>query len=130
MSEKDNAECCPRFNPDPWDKKIITWEKKLFLQDRVISLFHIPLNYGAVRVRTDKAIRAARQIHSARQDPCLPFTSIALVVSSLGRNVHGLRPPRMNPERSSASRKQMVKYWAIHSSLCRSRSPIQSLSPA
>lgn len=59
MSAEDNAECCPRFNPDPWDEKIITWEKKEFLQDRVISLFHIPLNYGAVMVRTDKAIHAA-----------------------------------------------------------------------
>ena len=59
MNAKDNAECCPRFNPDPWDDKIITWEKKLFLQDRVLSIFHIPLNYGAVMVRTEKAIRAA-----------------------------------------------------------------------
>lgn len=59
MSAKDNAECCPRFNPEPWDGKIITWKHKRFVQDRVISIFHIPLNFGAVMARNDRAIRAA-----------------------------------------------------------------------
>jgi len=43
-----NAECCPRFHPDPWDEKEITWENKRFVKDRVRSLFHIPLNFTAV----------------------------------------------------------------------------------
>ncbi len=51
--------CCPRFNPEPWDGKTITWQGKRFVQDRVASLFHIPLNYGAVMTRMDTAIRAA-----------------------------------------------------------------------
>lgn len=51
--------CCPRFNPEPWDGKTITWQGKRFMHDRVISLFHIPLNYGAVMTRMDAAIRAA-----------------------------------------------------------------------
>ena len=58
MSTNDET-CCPRFNPDPWDGKTITWQGKRFVQDRVTSLFHIPLNYGAVMTRVDAAIRAA-----------------------------------------------------------------------
>jgi len=41
------------------DKKVITWQNKRFVQDRVTSLFHIPLNYGAVMARLEKAARAA-----------------------------------------------------------------------
>lgn len=51
--------CCPRFNPEPWDGKTITWQGKRFMQDRVTSLFHIPLNYAAVMARMEAAIRAA-----------------------------------------------------------------------
>jgi hypothetical protein len=55
----DDEICCPRFNPEPWDGKTITWQGKRFVQDRVTSLFHLPLNYGAVMTRADAAIRAA-----------------------------------------------------------------------
>lgn len=59
MSENSMAECCPRFNPEPWDDKIQTWENKRFVQDRVISFLHIPLNFGAVMKRNVAAIEAA-----------------------------------------------------------------------
>jgi hypothetical protein len=54
-----SEECCPRFNPEPWDEKTIIWKDKKFLQDRVTSLFHIPLNYGAVMTRSTRAVEAA-----------------------------------------------------------------------
>ena len=59
MSMQDSPECCPRFEPDPWDDKEITWEMKPFLQDRVMSFLHIPLNFGAVMKRSMTAIEAA-----------------------------------------------------------------------
>ena len=46
-----SEECCPKFDPAPWDGQTITWTDKLFLHDHVTSLFHIPLNYGAVMTR-------------------------------------------------------------------------------
>lgn len=58
MSTNDEI-CCPRFNPEPWDGKTLIWQGKRFVQDRVTSLFHIPLNYGAAMTRVDTAIRAA-----------------------------------------------------------------------
>ena len=59
MNTKESTECCPRFEPTPWDDKIVTWEKKLYLQDRVVSFLHIPLNFGAVMKRSMAVIEAA-----------------------------------------------------------------------
>lgn len=51
--------CCPQFNPEPWNEKTHTWENRRFVKDRVRSLLHIPLNFGAVMVRNMEAIKAA-----------------------------------------------------------------------
>lgn len=51
--------CCPRFNPEPWQEKKITWEDKLFVRDRVKSIFHIPINFGRVMVRNMEKVAAA-----------------------------------------------------------------------
>lgn len=54
-----NNECCPVFDPAPWDDKVLTWENKRFVKDRVISFLHIPLNFGAVMKRNVEAIESA-----------------------------------------------------------------------
>jgi hypothetical protein len=59
MSKEKSDECCPRFDPKPWDEVTLTWEGKRFVKDRVISFFHIPLNFGAVMTRNLAAIEAA-----------------------------------------------------------------------
>ena len=48
MSTNESVECCPKFNPEPWEEKTISWEKKRFVKDRVTSFLHIPLNFPAV----------------------------------------------------------------------------------
>jgi len=53
------SECCPRFNPEPWQEKEITWQDKLFLKDKVISFFHIPLNFGQTVIRNMEKIKQA-----------------------------------------------------------------------
>ncbi|MCX6778273.1 MAG: hypothetical protein NT157_05320 [Candidatus Micrarchaeota archaeon] len=57
----DNSEtgCCPRFDPTPWDEKEIIFKNKLFLKDYVRSIFHIPLNFGAVMKRDMEKIKGA-----------------------------------------------------------------------
>jgi hypothetical protein len=52
--------CCPKFDPAPWDGKTIEWKGKRFVKDRVFTLFHIPVNFGAVMKRLDAKVRAAR----------------------------------------------------------------------
>ncbi len=51
--------CCPKFDPEPWDGREITWEDKAFVKDRVRSLFHIPLNFAGVMKRNVALIEAA-----------------------------------------------------------------------
>ena len=59
MNKNAADQCCPPFNPEPWDEKEIRWENKRFLKDRVTSVFHIPLNFGAVMNRCAVLIEAA-----------------------------------------------------------------------
>ena len=40
--------CCPKFNPDHWDKKVIHWNRKKFVKDNGFTFFYIPLNFGSV----------------------------------------------------------------------------------
>jgi hypothetical protein len=41
--DAQEAQCCPKFNPEPWEGKEVIWEDKLFVRDTVPQLFHIPL---------------------------------------------------------------------------------------
>lgn len=57
--------CCPRFNPEPWDEKEHTFDNKIFIKDRVKSIFHIPVNFGKVMVRNMEKIVNAKALPPA-----------------------------------------------------------------
>ena len=59
MTDSDSNQCCPRFDPEPWDEKTLDLEGRLFVKDRVRSFLHIPLNFGAVMRRNGMAIEQA-----------------------------------------------------------------------
>lgn len=59
LYEQSETGCCPRFNPQPWDEKEITFKDKLFIKDHVKSFLHIPLNFGKVMVRNMEKIQRA-----------------------------------------------------------------------
>ena len=59
LYEESETGCCPRFNPEPWDGKEITFQDKLFVKDHVRSFFHIPLNFAQVMVRNMERIKQA-----------------------------------------------------------------------
>jgi hypothetical protein len=62
-SEIESQECCPRFNPEPWDGKVFEWNNKKFIKDSVTTQFYMPLNFGEVVMRmNEKAARAGAQI--------------------------------------------------------------------
>lgn len=67
MSTYNENECCPKFDPQPWEEVELTWEDKLFVKDRVTSFLHIPLNFGAVMKRNVDSIEAEQ----AFSDPML-----------------------------------------------------------
>jgi hypothetical protein len=56
LYEDAETGCCPRFNPEPWAEKEVTFQDKLFIKDHVRSFFHIPLNFGKVMVRNMEKI--------------------------------------------------------------------------
>jgi hypothetical protein len=51
LNEKNETGCCPKFNPEPWQEKEVTFDNKLFVKDHVTSIFHIPINFGKVMIR-------------------------------------------------------------------------------
>jgi len=42
MNTEDQI-CCPEFEVEKWDKKTITWDKKLFIKESIPTFFHMPL---------------------------------------------------------------------------------------
>jgi len=53
-------ECCPEFNPIPWDDQLFEWKEKRFIKDNVFTLFYMPLNFGQVMKRLDQKVSAAK----------------------------------------------------------------------
>lgn len=53
------TECCPKFNPEPWDGKIVEWSNKKFIKDKVFTLFYMPINFGQAMTRLMKKVDAA-----------------------------------------------------------------------
>ena len=56
----DSSTCCPVFDPKPWDNKTHIWKDKLFLEDAVFQIMHIPVNMGQVVTRMFAKIQAAK----------------------------------------------------------------------
>jgi hypothetical protein len=57
--EKSPAECCPQFDPTPWNEKTFIWKNKKFIKDKVFTLFYMPVNFGTVIIRMMKKIKGA-----------------------------------------------------------------------
>ncbi len=53
------SECCPKFDPKPWQGKVFEWKKKKFIKGRVFTIFFIPINFGPVIVKLDKMVKEA-----------------------------------------------------------------------
>ncbi len=59
LYEQSETGCCPKFNPEPWDEKEITWQDNLFIKDHVRSFLHIPLGFGKAMTKNMEMIEAA-----------------------------------------------------------------------
>lgn len=54
-----DQECCPRFDPKPWDGKRLNWKDKRFIKGKVFTLFYMPINFGSVVRKLMKKIEKA-----------------------------------------------------------------------
>ncbi len=52
-------ECCPPFDPAPWDDKQFEWNGKRFIKDKVFTLFYMPMNFGKVMRRLNGKVEQA-----------------------------------------------------------------------
>ncbi len=59
-TQKKEVECCPPFNPAPWNDTFVDWTNKLFVKDHVCTLFYMPLNFGGVISRLMKKVDEAQ----------------------------------------------------------------------
>ncbi|MFH1364082.1 MAG: hydrolase [Candidatus Aenigmatarchaeota archaeon] len=50
-------ECCPKFDPKKWDNKTINWKDKMFVKDKVFTLFYMPIGFGSTMKRLDEKTR-------------------------------------------------------------------------
>ncbi|MCL5268152.1 MAG: hypothetical protein M1469_08640 [Bacteroidetes bacterium] len=41
--KKESKDCCPKFEPAPWDGKTQEWKNKPFIKGTIPQLFHVPL---------------------------------------------------------------------------------------
>jgi hypothetical protein len=61
MTTKTETEaiCCPEFNPTLWDDKILVWDKKKFVKDKVCTFFYMPMNFGKVITKLNNKLDKA-----------------------------------------------------------------------
>lgn len=52
--------CCPRFNPEPWDGKIIEWQDIKFIKGKVFTVMHIPINFSSTITRLINKVSAVK----------------------------------------------------------------------
>ena len=55
-STPQEDECCAPFLPTLWDGKTFEWDHKKFIKNKVFTLFYMPVNFGAVMMRSSAAI--------------------------------------------------------------------------
>lgn len=59
MKTQYEIECCPQFDPIPWDDNVFEWSNKKFIKDKVCTFFYMPMNFGSIMKRLDSKIRKA-----------------------------------------------------------------------
>jgi hypothetical protein len=57
--EVKEQECCPPFDPAPWEDKIFEWENKKFIRAMVCTFFYMPLNFGQRMRKFDRIVSKA-----------------------------------------------------------------------
>jgi hypothetical protein len=51
--------CCPPFNPELWEDKVIEWNEKKFIRDHVRTFFYMPIGFGKTMKRVMAALEKA-----------------------------------------------------------------------
>ncbi|MFH1119067.1 MAG: hydrolase [Bacteroidota bacterium] len=52
-------ECCPEFKPAIWENQVFEWDNKMFIRDKVFTLFFMPVNFGGAMKRLNGKVEKA-----------------------------------------------------------------------
>jgi len=74
--QKDKKECCPKFNPNRWDKKIFNWKDKHFIKETIPEFFHIPFPpmIGKKITKMWNMAKASKKTIAKKEDALILFT--------------------------------------------------------
>ncbi len=59
--------CCPKFNPEGWDSRLLHFKDKRFVRATTKSAMHVPLNMGRVFTRVQGHIEDAAALPEMSQ---------------------------------------------------------------
>ena len=89
------SECCPEFNPLPWDNKYFEWDNKKFIKDKVCTFFYMPINFGKVMKKLSQKVE---KVSAEVPEWLWSFNCLCQLISQLFV-VHGFNKFLNNPER-------------------------------
>mgnify|MGYP000532378393 CR=1 FL=1 len=71
----DNQEtgCCARLDEARWEGQEFVWQDKPFVKDHIREFLHLPLNFGSVMARDQKALDKVKE-----NDPQIRYRLILL----------------------------------------------------
>ena len=55
--QKEEPECCPKFEPALWDEKTLVWGNKKFVKGSICTFMYMPLNFGSIMRKMNAKIR-------------------------------------------------------------------------
>lgn len=53
-------QCCPPFEPEAWQNRIHSWDRKKFLKDKVLCFMFMPIGFGYTMKRVMAKLDAAK----------------------------------------------------------------------
>jgi len=59
----NETNCCPKFDPAPWDGQALIFKDKLFVKAKTTNVFHIPLGMGKMYKKTFSSIQSADAVN-------------------------------------------------------------------
>ena len=95
---KENEECCPKFNPQKWDQQTYNWNNKPFIKETIPTLFHIPFPpmIGKKVTKMWKMIEYSKKAESEKQNILLLFRDPSAFKSEMYISVTGEVPNANN----------------------------------
>jgi len=55
----NNDTCCPQFKPELWDEKMFEWKDKMFIKEKVFTIFYMPMNFRGVMKKLAEKVKKA-----------------------------------------------------------------------